>query len=154
MTLGAHPRDRTCALSLIKRIQALVDESDSAPPVVELDDYFSGNTQEECIAPNQVGEGRPSLSELYASLKAIRERSDVQAVLVGIHGDWVEATKYDDVWPAAENVHIYTSAKRSDVDGWIAGFAADGVVKGWPYGKHPSAPEPKSGYTVYSVCWD
>ena len=139
---------------LINKVQILVEESNSAPPVVELDDFFTGNNQEDCIAPNQVGEGRPSLAELYASLKSIRDGSDVQTVLVGIHDDWVEAVEYDDVWPAAENVHIYTSAKQSEVEKWIAGYAADRVVKGWPYGKHPSAPEPLKGYAVYSICWD
>ena len=81
---------------LINKVQILVEESNSAPPVVELDDFFTGNNQEDCIAPNQVGEGRPSLAELYASLKSIRDRSDVQTVLVGIHDDWVEAVEYDE----------------------------------------------------------
>lgn len=139
---------------LIEKIQGLVEEDDSVPPVVELDEYFLGNTQEDCIAPNQVGYGRPELADLYRALKAIRERPNVQAVFVGIHDDWVEALEHNDVWPAAENIHIYTSAKRSDVEQWISNFAADGVIKGWPYGKHPSAPEPQNGYTVYSVCWD
>uniref|UniRef100_Q07KR5 Uncharacterized protein n=1 Tax=Rhodopseudomonas palustris (strain BisA53) TaxID=316055 RepID=Q07KR5_RHOP5 len=139
---------------LLEKLQSLVEQSSAAPPVVELDDYFVGNAQEDSIAPNQIGDGRPSLADLHAALRAIRDRPDVQAVLVGIHGDWVESLKCDDVWPAADNVHIYASAGRSTVEGWVAGFAHDGVLKGWPYGMHPAAPKPQRGYHVYTICWD
>lgn len=139
---------------LVEKIRSLVAQSAKAPPVVELDEYFVGNTQEDCIAPNQVGYGRPALSELYAAFNAIRERPDVQTVLVGIHDEWVEALEDESVWPAAENIYIYSSAPQAVVEGWIAGLAADGVVEGWPYRKHPAAPEPMRGYHVYAVCWD
>jgi hypothetical protein len=139
---------------LIEKIRSLVAQSSTAPAVVELDEYFVGNTQEDSIAPNQVGYGRPSLADLHAALKTIRDRPEVQAVLVGIHDDWVQSLEAEDIWPAAENVFIYASASRSAVEGWIAGLAADGVVRGWPYGKHPAAPEPQRGYQVYAVCWD
>ena len=78
----------------------------------------------------------------------------MQTVVVGIHDDWVEALTYDDIWPAGDNIYIHSSAGRSTVEGWIAGLAADGVLKGWPRGKHPAAPEPLRGYSVYAVCWD
>jgi len=139
---------------LIEKIRSLVAASAASPPVVELDEFFDGNTQEDSIAPNQVGDGRPGLAELHSALKTIRARQDVQAVLVGIHDDWVEAIEHDDVWPAGDNIYIYTSARRSEVEGWIAGLASDGVVKGWPRGKHPAAPEPQPGHTVYAICWD
>ena len=131
-----------------------VSHSSTAPPVVELDEYFLGNDQEDSIAPNQVGYGRPSLADLYAALKTINERPDVQTVVVGLHDDWAEALECDDIWPAGDNVYIYSSAGRSTVEGWTAGLAADGVLKGWPSGKHPAAPEPQRGYSVYAVVWD
>ena len=139
---------------LIEQIRLLVERSSAAPAVVELDEYFVGNSQEDSIAPNQVGYGRPSLADLHAALREIRDRPDVQTVLVGIHDDWVDALDAEDIWPAADNVYVYTSASRSAVEEWVAGLAADGVLKGWPYGKHPSAPEPQRGYNVYAICWD
>ena len=139
---------------LIERIQRAVAVDPAHPPVVPLKEYFDENTQEDCIAPNQVGYGRPSLAELYRVFSDIETRSDVQTVLVGIHGDWEESLKYEDVWPAAENVHILSSAKLSDVEKWVSGLAADGVVKGWPYGKHNDAPDTNPGFNVYTVCWD
>lgn len=139
---------------LIEKIRSLVEQSSAAPPVVELDEYFVGNNQEDSIAPNQVGYGRPRIADLHAALKTIRDRPDVQAVLVGIHDDWVEALETEDIWPAGENIYIYTSARQSTVESWVGGLAADGVLGGWPYGRHPAAPEPQRGYNVYAVCWD
>ena len=139
---------------LLTKIQAQSAEDSQCPPVVALDEYFIGNTDEESIAPNQVGYGRPALAELYARFREIQEKPSVHAVLVGIHEDWTEALRDPDVWPAAENVHIYTTASTREVEGWIEGLAADGAIEGWPYGGHPSAPTPRPGYKVFTVCWD
>jgi hypothetical protein len=119
-----------------------------------LDEYFTGNSDEWCIAPNQVDDGRPPLADLYARLKEIQQRSDVQGVFVGIHGDWTEALKHPEAWPAAENVHIYTTASAEEVEGWISGLASDGTGEGWPYGMHPAAPVPRAGYRVITIFWD
>ena len=139
---------------LLAKIQSQADQDSETPPVVMLDEYFAGNTDEECIAPNQVGDGRPPLSDFYATFREIQEKPNVQAVLVGIHGDWSEALKYPESWPAAENIHIYTTASAEEVEEWIAGLASDGAGEGWPYGMHPAAPKPKPGYRVITVYWD
>jgi hypothetical protein len=139
---------------LLAKIQAQHEENPAVPPVVTLDEYFTGNAQEDCIAPNQVGYGRPCLADLCSRFREIQQKANVQAVVVGIHDDWTEALEHPDVWPAAENVHIYTTASRREVEAWISGLEADGAIEGWPYGMHPSAPQPKPGYQVFSVCWD
>lgn len=58
------------------------------PPVVDFHLYFEGNTEEECIAPNQWGEGRPPIAELYARFKEIAAHPSVERVLVGLHESW------------------------------------------------------------------
>ncbi len=122
-------------------------------PVVDFHLYFSGNSVEDCIAPNQWEFGRPSIAELYSRFKEISAKSSVEKILVGLHSDWNHPHYVDDV-PPAENVHIFTSAPQSEVETWIEGMCTDGVVKGWPYGKPKNAPEPSSGNVVFSVCWD
>jgi len=139
---------------LLAKIQMQADQDPETPPVVALDEYFTGNTDEECIAPNQVGYGRPPLAEFYARFKQIQGRADVQGVFVGIHGDWTEALKSPDCWPAAENIHIYTTASAEEVEEWIAGLESDGAGEGWPYGMHPAAPKTNAGYRVITVYWD
>ena len=134
-------------------LTSLPDDDGDTPPVVDLDLYFAGNTDEDSIAPNQWGYGRPPIAQLHELFRGIAARPEVEKVLVGLHQDWCE---HDDArgFPPAENVHIFTSASQEKVEGWIAGMEADGVVAGWPYGKPANAPEPSDGYAVFSVCWD
>lgn len=139
---------------LIAELQAQANRDAKSPPVVALVQYFAENTDEECIAPNQVGYGRPSLADFYAGFRTIQEREDVEGVFVGLHDDWREALKYPDDWPAAENIHNFTTAPADEVEEWISGLESDGAGEGWPYGKHPSAPEPPAGYQVMTIFWD
>lgn len=140
--------------ALLETLERLDDIDSEHLPVVSLDYYFIGNDQEDSIAPNQWGYGRPSIREIHARLKALESRSDVQGVFVGLHQDWGEALADDELWPAAENIHIYSSVPQEVADAWIEGFESDGIGPGWPYGKHAGAPEPMAGYEVYTIYWD
>jgi hypothetical protein len=128
------------------------EEGDPAP-TVPLALFFEGNDQEQSIAPNQWGVGRPPIAQMYEIFKNIEARDDVQTVVVGLHFDWNDKTFPDD-WPPAENVHIYTSASQAEVDEWIEGLQSDGAGVGWPYGEPRNAPKAKSGHAVYTVYWD
>lgn len=123
------------------------------PPVVDFHLFFDGNDEEESIAPNEWGYGRPPIREIYEQFKRIAEREDVERVLVGLHFDWNDSM-FADGFPPAENVHIFSSAKPSEVEGWLHGLESDGVLAGWPYGKPRNAPEPSPGFTIHSICWD
>jgi len=123
------------------------------PPAIDYELYFEGNAEEECIAPNQWGEGRPSIATMYQRFREIALKSEVERVLVGLHADWNDDS-YSEGYPPAENLHIFTTALKSEVERWLHGMHADGVVKGWPSGKPFNAPEPSRGYNVFSVCWD
>jgi hypothetical protein len=50
--------------ALLAKIRAQYDADPAPPPVVALDDYFIGNTDESSIAPNQ--------AERYARFKSIQ----------------------------------------------------------------------------------
>jgi hypothetical protein len=139
--------------SLLRKLKDLHDVNSEAPPVVELDEYFLGNTDEESIAPNAWGDGRPTIAEIYRVLSEIRARPDVSAVLVGLHFDWADAERFGG-WPAAENVHIYSSSSVAEAETWVSTLKTDGIFEGWPYGEHPSSPKPRAGHTVLTVCWD
>jgi hypothetical protein len=129
-------------------------------PVVSFEAFFEGNDEEDSIAPNQVGSGRPPLAEMYATLKQIAARADVQAVLVSIHDDSLYYLERGDTygepygWPAAEHVILITTAAREEVERWVEDFGADSVDDGWPAAKHPAAPVPAPGHRVYTVVWD
>ena len=119
-------------------------------PVVTLDEYFDGNAREDSIAPNQWGYGRPTLREIHAHFQAIARRPDVQGVYVGLHQDWGMALECDD-WPAAENIHVISSATQADAERWLEGLEADGLITGWPYGKHAAGPEAGRVPGLYGV---
>lgn len=144
----------TTRSELLARLQTLSEADPSGCPVVTLDEYFVGNDDEESIAPNNWGYGRPSIQVIYSHFKEIESRADVQGVYVGLHDEWSEALEDDELWPAAENVHVISSAPESEVQLWVEGLEADGVGTGWPYGEHKLSPKPKDGYTVYTVYWD
>ena len=83
-------------------------------------------------------------ARIHAHFQAIARRPDVQGVYVGLHQDWGMALECDD-WPAAENIHVISSASQADAEQWLEGLEADGLVTGWPYGKHAAAPEAGRG---------
>lgn len=139
---------------LLQKISELVEADPKHPPVVELDEYFLENAQEDSIAPNQVGYGRPVLVEMYRVLSEIRAKPTVSAVLVSIHNDWVMALDHDETWPDGESVHIFTSSPEAEVNRWIEGLESDGAIAGWDGGAHKMAPTPNPGDRVFSVVWD
>nr|WP_206766091.1 MULTISPECIES: hypothetical protein [Shewanella] len=144
----------TTRTELLNKLSALSTADPEHCPVVTLNEYFLENEDEESIAPNNWGYGRPSIKEIYRCLKEIEHRSDVQGVYVGMHDEWSEALEDDELWPAAENIHILTCAPLAEVEEWIEGIAADGMGTGWPYGEHQLSPKPYAGYHVYTVYWD
>lgn len=122
-------------------------------PVVDFHLFFEGNTEEESIAPNAWGFGRPPISEIYERFKSIAARDDVFQVLVGMHYEWKDE-EYSDTFPPAGNVYVVTSADRKTVEHWIEGLGADGVLAGWAQGKPSNAPTLRPGSAVFAVCWD
>lgn len=139
---------------LLDQLLALDETDPEHVPVVGLDDYFEGNIDEECIAPNAWGFGRPPLAALHARLREIAAQPTVQGVYVGLHHSWGEALDDDALWPAAENVHLLTSAPEAEIRRWIDGLATDGLGQGWPYGEHAAAPTPAPGMQVWTLFWD
>lgn len=153
VVLPAKGKDMDLRKALYAKVEALHEIDSEHFPVVSVDDYFVGNDDEESIAPNQWGDGRPSIRDIYDRLKKIEARPDVQGVFVGIHQDWPDAERFEQ-WVPAENIHIYSSAPQDVAEQWIEGLMSDGIGPGWPYGKHAAAPEPLDGYHVYTIYWD
>ena len=53
----------------------------------------------------------------------------MQGVYVGMHNDWTESLDKDDLWPAAENIHIISSATQEEANKWIEGMKADNMQR-------------------------
>ena len=133
---------------LIAKIKAQTHPSELREIVVSLDDFFTGNSDPGSIGVN-LGPDQRAIAEFHRVLRDIREKQNVQDVLVRIY-------EYDDPasWPYTDTVYIITSAPLTTVQEWVKPLLPDEVYAEWMYGKPPAAPEVQSGMTPYSVWWD
>ena len=58
-----------------------------------------------------------------------------------------------DDWPAAENIHVISSATQADAERWLEGLEADGPSPVGPTASMPPGRK-RGGFQVYTVCWD
>ncbi|MGC0421954.1 hypothetical protein [Embleya sp. AB8] len=124
--------------------------ADGAMPLLTLDEFFDGNDNEECIAPNQWGYGRPPLSVLVERLRAIEQHAEVAWVRVQLHPETLEMDEL-----AGEAIAICTTmaADESTCSAWIEGFESDGIIPQL-VDDYCDIPEVPDGATVWSVVWD
>lgn len=66
----------------LNRFKRILEENEKHLPLLTLDEFFYGNTEEESIAPNQWGFGRPKLSEICDMLQKIELMPDIARVRV------------------------------------------------------------------------
>ena len=121
-----------------------------ALPVVSLENFFEGNDDYGSIGCNLSADEHPGPQGFYEILRAIRQREDVQDVLVEIH-EWEED---EEAWPFSERIYILTTATPNDVAQWVACLHPDDVSEGYAFGKPPFAPISEPGQRVFSVWWD
>ena len=146
--------------ALIDKIMKQYDDDAGGPvlPVVKLEDFFESNWDEHSLAPNRVDSGRPPLQECYRILLEIRERPDVQDVLIAIHETPDAGEPLDfDIWPSSDTVYVLSSAPKDQVASWVAPLKPDDIGDTWSCntGKKPNAaPDPAPGMNVYAVWWD
>jgi hypothetical protein len=146
--------------ALIAKIMEQYDEGAGGEvlPVVSLEDFFESNWDEHSLAPNKAGDGRPPLQDCYRVLKEIRNRRDVQDVLVAIH-ESPEADEEEDfdIWPDSDTVYVLSSGTRAEVTAWAAPLQPDDVGENWSCGtgkKPKAAAELQPGMKVYALWWD
>lgn len=71
-------------LNTFKRI---LEENEERLPLLTLDEFFNGNTEEDSIAPNQWGFGRPLLFEIWNMLQKIELMPNIAWIRVIPHYD-------------------------------------------------------------------
>lgn len=118
-------------------------------PVVSLEDFFTGNDDFGSIGCN-VAE-HPGPDKFYSLLREIRDRENVQDVLMEIY----EIEESDEtIWPYSEQVYVITSASVEDVANWLAPLQPDEVGEGWANGKPDAAAVAGPGHRVVAAWWD
>lgn len=115
---------------------------------VPLDLFFIGNDDPGSIGAN-LGDSQPRISEFFQILARLRDRPEVQDI-------WVRISAADDEysWPYTDTVYVISSLTQSEIEAALGDLKFDEITSDWMYGKPASAPEPKTGFTAYSVWWD
>jgi hypothetical protein len=140
----------TARETLIKRIKEQGPIGYGYPgPVVSLEEFFAENEDYGSIGCNLTD--HPGPRAFFKLLRAIRERSDVQGVLVEIYE--VEETD-ESMWPFSERVYIMTTAGAREVKNWLLPLQPDEVSEGWLQGKPPAAADLRPGFHVFGAWWD
>ncbi len=138
---------------LLDKIQMLIEENDGELPLVTLDDFFQGNTDDGSLGTGTRKKDDLHISEIYKKLKQIEKLPNVCTVLVEIHDDWEMSINNAEIWPASESIYIYTMAPIKVVRQWIIGLPCE-AYEGWIDSMPLSAPSVPPGYFVYTLRWN
>ncbi|AWM79558.1 hypothetical protein DKL61_03890 [Gammaproteobacteria bacterium ESL0073] len=138
---------------LLDMIQVLIEENDGELPLVTLDDFFQGNSDEGSLGTGMRTEEDLPIEEIYKKLKQIEKLPNVCTVLVDLHDDWEMSLDNSEIWPASESIYIYTMASIKVVRQWIIGLPCE-AYDGWIDSMPLSAPSVPPGYFVYTLRWN
>jgi len=129
-------------------IEKQIADNSQEEIAVSLELFFEGNNDLGSIGCN-LGEEQPEISKFYKTLKEIRERDEVQDVLVRVF-DLQDLEE----WPFTDAVYIISKASINEVKDWVSCLLPDEVIPDWMYGKPKVAPNPVKEMIPYSVWWD
>ena len=136
--------------TLLEKIRDQTLTSRHDRPVVTIEEFFDGNTDESSIggalAPH------PGIAAFRERLVALRARNDVKAVLIAITED-----RGDDLWPRTDTVYALTAATEESIFDDLAMLGPDSVKEHDP-NVLPFAlarlPMPEAWYRVLTIWWD
>jgi hypothetical protein len=108
--MAFHPGKRQALIDFCNRHTS---SHDGQLPVVTIEQFFDGNDDFGSIMCNL---RPPSIAAVRDLLLTIRNRPDVESVLIAIHETMEED---DEAWPFADQVLIVTAADPSKVMDWF-----------------------------------
>jgi hypothetical protein len=123
-----------------------------AKPVVSVESFFIANKDENSIARNLVN--HPDISFFYELLQNIRNRMNVQDVLVEITDVEIVDSGCKYLWPFSERIYIISNASIEEIAEWVKPLMPSGIKEGWVCGEPPHAPVITESCRIYAVNWD
>jgi hypothetical protein len=136
-------------INMVRRQGLPVYDGRTPFPVVSLERFFEGNTDYGSIGCNL--SDHPGPEGFYRLLKAVRDRDDVQDVLIEVY----EIEEDDDtMWPFSERLYVLTRAAPEQIAGWLSPLQPDEIGEGYAQGKPAAAPQLEPGLRVLSAWWD
>lgn len=144
----------------IEVFKKLMQENGERLPLLTLDEFFVGNTAEDSIAPNQWGEGRPPLSEIWDVLRRMESMQTVAWVRVVLHNDTeiIEFNGKEILNLSGDSIVLCTTAQPVEIEKTVncKWLHSDGVIKITDselncFSKIPLTPE---GFQWLEIVWD
>ncbi len=117
----------------LNTFKKILEENEEHLPLLTLDEFFNGNTEEDSIAPNQWGYGRPTLSEIWGMLQKIELMHNIAWVRISLHDDTeiVENNGKEELVLAGDTIVICTNILPAEIEKLVncEWLCSDGVVK-------------------------
>jgi len=141
-------------------IQKIMDENDDRLPLLTLDEFFEGNTAEDSIAPNDWGDGRPSIAEIWDMFRRIELKPEIVWIRVALHDDTMELyNNTEDFTLYGDSVIICTSMQGAALEELVdCERLCSGGAEEWDlsdldsiYCCRPPVPD---GYQCFAIVWD
>lgn len=129
-------------------------------PLLTIDEFFSGNTEEDSIAPNQWGFGRPTLSEIVDTLQKLELMSDIAWIRVTLHEDTeiVENNGKEELVLAGNTIMICTTILPVELEKIVncEWLCSDGVIKikTSELNMYSCVPEIPANFNCLEIVWD
>lgn len=144
----------------LNRFKKILEDCEERFPLLTLDEFFEGNTEEDSIAPNQWEEGRPTLIEIWDMLQKIELMSNIAWVRVTLHEDTQieEDNDHEVLTLSGDSIVICTNIPLSELEKMVncKWLCSDGVIEIEPseldiYSCIPSIPE---NFNCFEIVWD
>ena len=125
-------------------------------PLLALNEFFSGNTEEDSIAPNQWGYGRPPISEIWARMRKLEAMPNVAWVRVVLHDD--TGFRWDGEFEiSGDSIAICTSAAPKDIERIVdyESLGSESLISEPGFHEtYKDCPTIPDGYHVLMLVWD
>lgn len=138
----------------------LMQENGGRLPLLTLDEFFNGNTSEDSIAPNQWGEGRPSIAEIWQVLQKTESMPNMAWVRVFLHDDTeiVECNGKERLNLSGESIGLCTTAQPTEIETLVncEWLCSDGIIaiKNWELNVYSRIPPIPEGFRCLEIVWD
>lgn len=133
-------------------------EKEDAFPLLTLDEFFRGNLEEDSIAPNQWGYGRPPLAELWGALRRVEGMPEVAWVGVALHCDTAitkeEGTEV--LHLVGDTIVVCTAMAADELEAAVncEWLCSDGVIPSEAERYCLRLPPVPPGYRCLEIVWD
>ena len=139
----------------------LMEENDDRLPLLTLDEFFEGNTAEDSIAPNDCGDGRPSIAEIWELMRELEKRPDVAWIRIELHDD-KEIAEYEGkevLVLAGESLVVCTSLSAPELEKLArCEWLCSGGAEEWEESEMDSIfscrPPVPDGFHCFAIVWD